>query len=372
MIGSGFVGLAGDVQALGGVRSGHLVGGSWERGGSELAYLGRAGVEGFEANQGSCLVADQELAVELLSDFDAAVGVRAAAGGGLDGEAVAAERDGVVLGDDAFVLEAEDGIGHEAGGPGAVGGSWLGGRDDEAGVVAGQEVVQDAVGIVQGAGVSLAQGFDEAVLEGAEETLDASFGLGRIGREELDGKLMEEAGELAARRLAGQLFADGGLLGALEDGVAVGVDSQRKAVREGDVLQEEEVAGGVFFGAEEGSGDVARGVVDSGDEAELGASAFKPVVLTAIELEEHTGLGTASTPGAVARGALLARTGQAGPSTDPPDAGAGEVDGVVFVQHVGQVMVVVVGVGGPGQGKDFVPDLGGDAPGRRTTPVAMG
>jgi hypothetical protein len=44
---------------------------------------------------------------------------------------------------------------------------------------------------------------------------------------------------------------------------------------------------------------------------------------------------------------------------------------VVFGQDVGQVMVVVVGVAGPGQGKHLFPDLKRDASGRRATPVAM-
>ncbi len=84
----------------------------------------------------------------------------------------------------------------------------------------------------------MAQRFDQAVLESAKEALDASFGLGRIGREEVDGEFVEQAGELAAGRLSSQLFADGSLLGALEDGVAVGVDGTGKAVGVGEALQE--------------------------------------------------------------------------------------------------------------------------------------
>src|SRR3990172_12346338 len=83
----------------------------------ELARGGRARVERFEARQRRSVVADQELAVEELADLDAAAGVGRAAAAGGDGKAVAVEGDGVVFGDDAFVLEAEDSLRWEAGGP---------------------------------------------------------------------------------------------------------------------------------------------------------------------------------------------------------------------------------------------------------------
>ncbi len=82
----------------------------WGYRGNELAHLRRAGLEWLEAGQGSSLVADQKLAIELLSDLDAAMGVGATARARVDGEAVAVERDGVVIGNNPFVLEAEDGV----------------------------------------------------------------------------------------------------------------------------------------------------------------------------------------------------------------------------------------------------------------------
>jgi hypothetical protein len=119
------------------------------------------------------------------------VGVRTAAASGGDGKAVAVEGDGVVVGDDALVLEAEDGVGLETGGPGAVGRLGLCGRDSETGVVARQEALQDLVGVFERVGSGLAQGFDEAVLEGAEEALDAALGLGGMGWDQLDGQLVQ-------------------------------------------------------------------------------------------------------------------------------------------------------------------------------------
>ena len=63
-------------------------------------------------------------------------------------------------------------------------------------------------------------------MQSAEEALNAALGLGRMSRDKVDGEFVQQTAELAARGLANELFADGGLLGALEDSVAVGVDGQ--------------------------------------------------------------------------------------------------------------------------------------------------
>ena len=337
----------------------------------ECPHGGRARVERFESRQRTSLVTNHELAVEELVHLDAATSVGRAVAAWGDGQAVAVERDRVVLSDDALVLEAEDVVRLEAGGPGEVGGSRLGGRDSEAGVVARQEALQDLVSVIERGGPGLAQRFDEAVLESAEEALNAALGLGRVGRDELDGQFVEEATELAARGLAGQLFGDGSLLGALEDGVAVGVEGQGKAMGLAEVAQEQEIAGGVFFGAEDSPRDLTGGIIDGGNQAEFGPAVFEPRVVAAVDLEEHARLGAALSPAAVARGTALAGARQADLAANASHAGTRDGDAVVFGEDVGQVMVVIVGVMGGSQGSHILPYFRRKAPLGRPTPVTV-
>src|SRR3972149_4992415 len=145
MIRRRFVRSPGEFAAREGFRGVGLGGGRWA-GRCELAHRRRPRVEGFEARQRRRLVADQKLAIELLADLDTAVGVGTATGGRGDGQAMAVEGDGVVLGDDALVFETEDAVRLEAGRPGAVAGFWLGGSNRKTGVEAGEEGMQGRVG----------------------------------------------------------------------------------------------------------------------------------------------------------------------------------------------------------------------------------
>ncbi len=111
MVGGRLVRLAGHLRewALG--RCVARGGSDGELGWSEFAHGRRAWVGGLEPGHGQALVADEQVAVEELADLDAAMGVGRATAARSDRETMAVEGDGVVLGDDAFVLEAEDGIG---------------------------------------------------------------------------------------------------------------------------------------------------------------------------------------------------------------------------------------------------------------------
>ncbi len=80
------------------------------------------------AGQAAPLVEDGDLAVEVLVDLGARLRVAAALRPREELEPMRSEGDGVVIGDGDAVLEAEDRVGIEAGGPGAVGGLRLGGE----------------------------------------------------------------------------------------------------------------------------------------------------------------------------------------------------------------------------------------------------
>src|SRR3990172_5393630 len=208
---------------------------------------------------------------------------------------MAVEGDGVVVVDPAAILEAEDGLGVEPIGPGEVGWLGLGGLLAEAAVVAGQELPQDPVGLLQGAGPGPgpAQRLEQPVLQGSEEAFDAPLGLRGVSRDELDAQLIGQAPELASSAFPGQFLLQGGLFGALEDGVAIGIEGQGEAVALHDLPQQQEVSGGILLGPEEGEGYLSGGVVDGCDQDQSRSAAFEPIVIAAVQLEEHPRPGPA-------------------------------------------------------------------------------
>lgn len=91
----------------------------------------------------SAVVDDGKRAIEALVDLDAGFGVAAAVGQKL--KDVRAEGDGVVVGDDARVLEAEDGIRDEMGGPGTIRALRPRRRSGKACIVAAEESREEGV-----------------------------------------------------------------------------------------------------------------------------------------------------------------------------------------------------------------------------------
>ena len=81
------------------------------------------------------------------------------------------EGQGVIIGDGAEVLEAEDGIGIERVRPGPVDRLRVGGGLGEARIVAGDEATEERIGVRVGADAGHAELGDKAILQGAEEAL---------------------------------------------------------------------------------------------------------------------------------------------------------------------------------------------------------
>lgn len=134
----------------------------------------------------------------------------------------------------ARLLPAEDVIEPDVGGDRAEGVLGLGGGHGELGVVAGDEVLQGSVGLLQRRGTGEAEFEDQALLEGAEGPLDAAFGLRGVGPDVLDAELTQDTADLGeGLGKTEELFryAYGtGRFGREEQGVAVGVDGERDAV----------------------------------------------------------------------------------------------------------------------------------------------
>src|ERR1700687_4193903 len=105
----------------------------------------------------------------------------------------------------------------------------------------------------------------------------------------------------------GELFGQGPVgIVALEDAMAVAVETERHAVSSDHGAQSAEIAKSVFRFELKVSGEgLAGGVVLKADESELGAAAFQPIMTAGIGEHHHTEAGTAQAAGAVLAGAAL-------------------------------------------------------------------
>ena len=127
-----------------------------------------------------------EPAVGVFQHFHTRASVAGAFGTGQELQGAPLVLDRVVPSHLARMLETEDLIQGLLGDPGTV--SRLGqlGRHGKLGVVAGQEVPQDGVGLVEGPGVGQAQFGYQPVLEGPRGSFHVALGLGRAGEDLLD------------------------------------------------------------------------------------------------------------------------------------------------------------------------------------------
>src|SRR5687768_9025304 len=250
------------------------------------------------------VVVDGEAAVEALVHHDARPRVAAAVGARSELEPVLLEAHGVVQSHRALVLEAAELVeGHTARdhvGEAAVGGGGLGGRDGEAGVEARQVRPQHTIPVVERTArveTGQAELGDEAVLERAEEPLDAPLGLWRERVDGADAQLLQDTSHLGRQWATGELLLKRprlvpGVLPALEDAVPVDVDRQRHAfglhhpAGLNHPAQPGHIASGVLLRTEQRPRYRARRVVNAGDERPLWPIRSQPAVRTAIRLEQ--------------------------------------------------------------------------------------
>src|SRR5260370_25237619 len=155
------------------------------------------------------------------------------------------------------------------------------------------------------------------MLAGAPGAFDAALGLGRVGGDLVDTELVESTPELRRSLFSGELFGEGPVrIVALEDAMAVAVETERNAVSGDQGAESAEIAEGIFgFQLEVSSQDLTGGVVLKTDERELGAAAFEPIMTAGIGKRHHA-KARAGRPA----GAGFARPGalRGGPVRGPP------------------------------------------------------
>lgn len=131
----------------------------------------------------------------------------------------------------------------------------------------------------------------QAVLERAEQPLDAPLGLRRVGRDRGDPQGREHVPELGRVSLARQLFLQRlFLVDRTKDAMPVMVDRHRHAVAGHHLLKHLKVAVGVFLEPEDRPDERAGRVIDRGDDTQSRTTLLQPGVGTGIELEEETRL----------------------------------------------------------------------------------
>jgi hypothetical protein len=184
----------------------------------------------------------------------------------------------------------------------------------EPGIVAREKPLEHALGLGERARLGEAELADEAVLKGAKEPLNPSFGLRGVRTDPADAEFLEGPSDLSGRGPALELLGQGewGMGLAVKDPVAVGVGRSGESIAADELAEEQEVAVGIFLQAEDVAEDLARGVVDGGVEHEARPAIFEPRVVAAVHL---AGLGDPLTAAAMAwgtAGAGAANPGGAG------------------------------------------------------------
>ena len=151
-------------------------------------------------------IGDGDGAVQMGVDVDVQPGIAAAARAGMQLEEAAIELDGVVVLDGPVVLEAADAIEVRARRRRAPGRRGVRGRLGKARIVAGEKPVEDLLGLGERAGLGEAQFNHQAILKGAEEALDAAFGLRRVSGDPADAEFPEGPADLGLARGSAELL----------------------------------------------------------------------------------------------------------------------------------------------------------------------
>ncbi len=129
---------------------------------------------------------------------------------------------------------------------------------------------------------------------------------------------------------------------------------------------------GLFLGAKDAAEDFAGGIIDGRMEDQARAAVLEPGMMTAVHLDEETGLRHALAPAAMAGWATGPGAADASGAEEPTDGGAGQVDGFPLLEQVSELVIVDAGIGRAGQREDPLAEALGNALRGWAAPVPMG
>ncbi len=150
------------------------------------------------------------------------------------------------------------------------------------------------------------------------------------------------------------------------------VDRLRAADRAHHLIQQRQIAGGIFLLAKHRRGHRAGGVVNGGQQTQPRSPLLEPGMVAGIELQQHPGLRHAFPAPSVRRWPPLARPLQARRHPQAPHRRAREHQAFCLGEQLGQVAVVEPGVGRARQIRHPPPQRGIQRMSWGASAVAMG
>jgi hypothetical protein len=317
-------------------------------------------------------VGDGEASIETRVDVDPRAGVAAPAGAGGELEEMPIDLDGVVVLDRALILEAADPL--QVGWGGAPGRVGLRGGPGEADIVAGEEAIEDALGVGERPGLREAEFADEAILKGAEEPLAPALALRRGGGDPANPEFLQRAADLGglggSEELLRQREREPGV--RAKDAMAIGVGGDRDPIAADEAAQQEEVAVRIFLRAKDTAEDAAGGIVDGRMQDKARAAVLQPRMVTAVHLDEEAGLRHGRPAPAMPWGAPAPGARQPMRAEEALHGRAGDVHALAFRQELGEVAIVAAPIGGAGQGQDSRPQRSREVPRGHAAAIPMG
>lgn len=154
----------------------------------------------------------------------------------------------------------------------------------EAPVVFREIVPEEPVGLLPALDPLKTHLFDEAVLEGPKESLNASFCLGGIGMDHIHSQFLQGPFKLGPGAFALELFLQGRLPSGFVGRKLIDVDTLREAVAQGVAVEALHSRESAFVIIETGEGLIV-GIIDVTHEHQLRPPSLQPVMVRAIDLD---------------------------------------------------------------------------------------
>ena len=159
-------------------------------------------------------------------------------------------------------------------------------RDGEAGIEIVDKVGEVGVALLESGKVTQAHFFDQAVLQGLIDTFDPSFGLRRIGTQEVNAQLLHSSPELG---LGIALFT-AGLIDS-KDAVFVAVEGHGFAAALEIGVDQADVIVKALLVYKQQSQQFSGGIVDQHQQCAGGPTLFKPGMRRSIDLDQFSEAG---------------------------------------------------------------------------------
>jgi hypothetical protein len=264
---------------------------------TELGRLGRPGGQQLEAQ---VVVLEPQVGGPVQAHFhqELIVGLKADRLLGQQLEPLVVEAQGEVLQQGSGAAQREDFLQAVAGQQRPMSVAGLGGFHGATSIMIGEiDPPEKRVSRLQGRDAGQAELFDQAVLMRLKTSLHPAFGLRAVGPDQLDAQFFDGPAELGRGLAVPQLLLDTGLAIDFVDGVFIHVEGHRTAITLQIAAGCAQQGEGVFRPDKLGLEDAAGGIIHIEQQHAARASPFQPVMLRAVQLDQHAQAAAALPPG---------------------------------------------------------------------------